>query len=315
MKIVVLDFNTVSYGDVDFSSIERLGEVIYYNKVEEDEIVPLCKGADAVLVNKAEMTRDIISALPDLKYIGAFATGYNNVDIKACNDFNVTCCNAPSYSTNAVAQHAIALMLMSAGSVNEYSESVKRGDWIKSSAFSYYIYPQYEVFDKTFGVFGYGEIGKATAKIADALGMKVIVYSRRREKDCPYEYVEFDELFKRSDFLSLHCPLNEGTKGVINERTLSLMKSSATLINTARGGLIDENALKNALEEGRLRAACLDVIVKEPMSENCPLFNVKNCIITPHVAWASVETRQRLVELVAENLKKFIEGNPQNVIK
>lgn len=314
MKIVILDKNTVSYGDVGFEEIDALGETTYFNRLPHDKVVGACAGAEAVLINKTELTRDVISSLPSLKYIGTFATGYNNVDLAACKEKGVTLCNAPAYSTHAVAQHAIALMLCFAGNTHRYISSVAEGAWISSENFSYYAFPQYEVYGKTFAVIGYGEIGRATAKIAEALGMNVIVSTRTPPKDCPYELVTKAEAFKRADYLSLHCPLNEGTKLMINKDTIALMKGSAVIINTARGGLIDEEALSSALNGGRLRGACLDVLSKEPMAENNPMYKAKNCLITPHVAWLPVETRKRLISTVAQNLKAYIEGRPINVI-
>jgi len=315
MKIVVLDRNTVSYGDINFGEIEALGETTYFDKLPPEKTVECCAGADAVLINKTVITREVISALPTLKYIGAFATGYNNVDIAACAERGVTFCNAPAYSTHAVAQHAISLMLCFAGNTHKYINSVEQGDWIASDSFSYYAFPQYEVFGKTFAVIGFGEIGRATAKIAAALGMKVIVHTRTKPKNCEYEVVPREEAFKRADYLSLHCPLNDGTREIINENTLALMKNSAVIINTARGGLINERDLFSALNGGKIRGACLDVVAIEPMQKDNPLFGAKNCLITPHVAWLPVETRQRLVHTVAENLKAYIAGKPINVIR
>lgn len=314
MKIFILDKDTVSYGDVGFEEIEALGNVTYFNKLPSEEIIERCQGAEAILVNKSAMTEKIISSIPTLKYIGAFATGYNNIDLPACKKYGVTFCNAPAYSTHAVAQHAISLMLSFAGNTHRYIASVKNGDWILSDGFSYYAYPQYEVFEKTFAVIGYGEIGKAAAKIAEALGMRVIVNTRTKPKDCPFEVVSLSTVLKEADYLSLHCPLNKDTAEIINKHSLSLMKKNAVIINTARGGLINENDLAEALKSGALRGACLDVAAKEPMSADNPLYKLDNCIITPHVAWLPVETRERLIHVVADNLKAFINGTPKNVI-
>lgn len=314
MKIFILDKNTVSFGDVNFKEIEELGKVTYFNKLPPEEIIERCRGAEAILVNKSVMSEEIISAIPTLKYIGSFATGYNNIDLAACKKYGVTFCNAPAYSTHAVAQHAISLMLSFAGNTHRYISSVKNGDWILSDSFSYYAYPQYEVYGKTFAVIGYGEIGRAAAKIAEALGMNVIVNTRTVPKNCPYEVVPKEEAFKRADYLSLHCPLTEETKEIVNKKSLSLMKNSAVIINTARGGLINEKDLAEALKDGKIRGACLDVAAKEPMSADNPLYKLNNCIITPHVAWLPVETRERLIHTVADNLKSFINGAPKNVI-
>lgn len=314
IKICLLGKDTICYNDVDFSSIEALGEVTYALPKTEDETVEACKGATAVLVNKTEMTERVISRLPDLKYIGAFATGYNNIDLNACKKYGVRFCNAPDYSMEAVAQHTIALLLAQAGSLPQYIRSVADGDWLKAPNFSYYTYPMYEVYGKTLGIFGFGRIGKRVAEIASVLGMNVLVHGHHPLENSPYEQVSTEELFKRSDYLSLHCPLTEETRGLVNEQTLAWMKPSAVLINTARGPLIDEKALVSALETGRLRGACLDVIEKEPMREDCPLIGVKNVLITPHVAWNAADTRQRLVEQTAQTLKAFLDGNPVNVI-
>ena len=306
---------TVSFNDdISFQDVEALGEVVYVTHETQEELIAACQGAQAVLVNKAQMSEYVISRLPDLKYIGVFATGYNNVDIAACKKYGVTCCNAPDYSTNAVAQHAIGLLLSQAGSLPQYFASVEKGDWLKSKGFCYYAYPMHEVYGKTLGILGYGNIGKKVAKIADALGMKVVFHNRSKVENAPFEQVELSELFTRSDYLTLHCPLTERTEKIINEKTLSLMKNTAVLINTARGGLIDEIALAHALNCGKIAGACLDVLAQEPMREDCPLKNVQNCLITPHAAWLPQETRQTLEVLVAENLKNFLAGKPQNVV-
>lgn len=307
--------DTVSYGnDISFKDVEALGETIFSDAKTPDEVIKSCRGATAVLVNKTEMSEYVISRLPDLKYIGAFATGYNNIDLAACKKHGVTFCNAPDYSTSAVAQHTIGLLLSAAGALPQYIDSVKRGDWVKSTGFSYYAYPMHEVNGKTLGIFGFGNIGNRVAKIADALGMNVIFCNRSSKPNAPYEQVSADELFVRSDYVSLHCPLTKETEKTINERTLALMKSTAVLINTARGGLTDEFALAKALNEGKIAGACLDVLTKEPMDENNPLRNAKHCLITPHAAWLPQETRQALEVLVAENLKSFLDGRPKNVI-
>lgn len=306
--------DTVSYNDISFSDIEALGEVSYACPRTQEETVAACKGAQAVLVNKTEMTEYVLSQLPDLQYIGAFATGYNNIDLAACKKYGVTFCNAPDYSTQAVAQHTIALLLAATGSLPQYIRSVERGDWLKKPNFCYYTYPMYEVYGKTLGIYGFGHIGRAVAKVAAALGMKILFHTRSRVENTPYEQVSEEELFKRSDYLTLHCPLNERTKEIVNEKTISLMKETAVIINTARGGLIDEKALAHALNNGKLRGACLDVIAKEPMREDCPLRKMQNCLITPHVAWAPQDTRQRLEKQVADTLKAFLAGTPVNVI-
>lgn len=314
MKIVSVDMCTLSAGDIDFSPLEKLGEVTYYDTLTPGGLKKAAAGAEALLVNKAIVDAELVSACPNLKFVGTYATGYNNVDLSACSKRDITVCNVPGYSTHAVAQHVFAMLLMLCGSVDKYSASVCKGDWKRAKTFSYMPWQTVEVYGKTFGVYGYGNIGRAVARIAEALGMNVIVCTRTPPKDCPYELVTADQIFARSDFLSLHCPLTEQTNGIVNARTLSLMKKEAILINTARGGLVDEEALAAALNSGALGGACLDVLASEPMKKDCPLFRAKHTVITPHIAWVPRETRQHLVNAVADNLKCFISGHPVNVV-
>lgn len=313
MKIVVLERDSVTKGDIDYSELERVAEIKYYGAVESDRVAETIADAEGVIVNKTLITDEIMEKCPCLKYVGTFATGYNNIDVECATKRGVTVCNVPAYSTEGVAQLAIAFMLYGATSLGKYFDSVARGDWKRCKTFCYYPYDITEVAGKTMGVYGFGSIGKRVAEIAKALGMEVLVYSRTK-KECGFEQVERDELFRRSDFLSLHVPLSSATRGLINEQTLALMKPSAVLINTARGGLIDELALANALRSGQIKASFHDVINDEPMREDCPLFGLDNCFITPHVAWAAVETRQRLVNIAAKNVECFIAGTPQNVV-
>lgn len=314
MKITVLDFCTVTKdGDVDLKRLERLGEVAYDNLVTEEEILEKYSESEVFLINKAKMTEKVIAACKKLKYIGTFATGYNNVDTDACKRHGVTLCNAPAYSTNAVAQHTFALLLNCMENTDRYIASVAQGDWVKSKSFSYFAYPMEELYGKTMGIVGYGNIGKAVAQIASAFGMKVLV-STRTQRPCPYPLTDFTDLLQKSDVLSLHCPLTKDNETMINAAALSQMKKSAYLINTARGGLVDEEALARALNEGIIAGAGLDVMTDEPMKADNPLLFAKNCRITPHVAWAPLETRRRLFEIVLDNLKSFYEGTPKNVI-
>lgn len=313
-KIVAVDRCTVSAGDIDFSRIEALGETKFYDLLTPDELIAAAKDADALLVNKAEVTRRLVSECANLKYVGTFSTGYNNIDIPALEERGIVLCNVPDYSTNAVCQHVFALLLMFEGNTAKYAASVAAGDWVKSKAFCYLPWQMSEVFGKTFGVYGYGNIGKAVARVAEAFGMNVIVHTRTVPQNCPYPLVDGDEIFRRSDYLSFHCPLNSQTAGIVNARTLALMKPSAVIINTARGGLIDERALASALNEGRIKGACLDVLTREPMEDGNPLLNARNCIMTPHIAWGPKETRARLVDIVADNIAAFLSGNPRNEI-
>ncbi len=314
MKITVTERNSVSINDIDFSELESEAEVTYYDAVAQDELALAIGDADGVIVNKCVITDEIMEACPSLKYIGTFATGYNNIDIEAASRRGITVCNVPGYSTDAVAQQTLAFILNAASSVSDYIASVARGDWKNSYNFCYYPYFISELKGKTVGVFGYGAIGKAVARLCEAFGMRVLVHARTKKQDCAYPQVSATELFKESDYLTFHCPLTTQTKGIINEETLALMKEEAVIINTARGGLVNEEALVKALNNGKIRAYYADVLTSEPMKRDCLLFGVKNCYLTPHVAWAGRETRKRLVEIVVENLRAYKKGKPQNKV-
>ena len=313
MKLVILDKCTVTNGDVDLSPLEAYGETEYYDLLPKEEIKKVLADADAVICNKAKIDREIIEA-SSLKFIGVFATGYNNIDTVAAREKGIVVCNVPGYSTDSVAQLTFSLILELAGNASAYARSVAAGDWKRSKQFSYFFAPITELKGKTLGIFGLGTIGQAVAKIALAFGMKVIAYSRTPKNLDGITDVDKETLFKESDFLSFHCPLNAESALAVNAESLAMMKPSAFLINTARGGIVDEPALAEALEKGVIAGAALDVLTEEPMAEDCVLFGAKNCIITPHVAWAAYETRVRLVALVAKNLEAFIGGKPINVV-
>ena len=313
MKIVVLEKDSVTKGDIDYSPLNTVADITYYGIIEPSDVAKTIGDAEGVIVNKTLITKEIMDSCKNLKYIGTFATGYNNIDVVSAKERGITVCNVPAYSTEGVAQSTIAFILYTATSLGKYISSVNEGDWKKCTSFCYYPYDISEVSGKTLGIIGFGTIGKRVAEIATALGMKVIINSRTK-KDCDYEWVEREELLRRSDWVSLHLPLMPGSENMINEKTLSLMKKSAVLVNTARGGLIDEDALASALKNGVIRASCHDVVKVEPMAQDCPLFGIENCYITPHVAWAGSETRQRLVNICAKNIECFISGNPQNVV-
>lgn len=314
MKITVLDRNTVTNEDISFVAIEALGEVAYYDVLPPEGIPQAIEDADAVICNKANLSREIISSAKRLKYIGLFATGYNNIDTEAAKERGIVVCNAPGYSTEAVAQLTFSMILALAGSFCDYTASTRAGGWIKSDTFSYFPFPLTELKDKTLGIFGYGSIGRQVAKIGRAFNMNVIVYTRTPSKCTDAENVSMEELFSRSDYLTLHAPLTPETTKIINRDTLALMKKSAYIINTSRGGAVDEEALADALNRGEIAGAGLDVLTVEPMLADNPLRSAKNCLITPHIAWAPVETRMRLIEIVAENIKAFINGAPVNVV-
>ena len=314
MDIAVLDKQTLTCeGDVDFSPIEKLGNVRWLRIRSEDDIIRGARGCTAVLCNKILITRRVLESLPEVKYVGVFATGYNNVDLKAARELGVTVTNVPGYSGAAVAQHVMALILHFYSKADVYDRAVRAGEWEAQDCFSYFPYSMHEVCGKTLGIFGFGDIGKRVAKAAAALDMKVLVHTRTLPENCPYELVGKKELFSRSDVLTLHCPLTEQTEKLINKDTLALMKRDAILINTARGGLVDEDALYDALTGGRIKAAALDVLGQEPPRAN-RLIGLDNCVITPHVAWAPAETRNRLVSLAAKNLAAYMCGMPVNTI-
>ncbi|MBR6101604.1 MAG: D-2-hydroxyacid dehydrogenase [Ruminococcus sp.] len=316
MKIVILDAETVTRNDVSLEGITSQGEATVYGFTPNDMIAERIGDADAVICNKCLITREVFEACPDLKYVGLFATGYNNVDVKAAHDHGAVVCNVPSYSTNAVAQHTFAFILDRYNKVSEYSATVDRGDWVNYKLFTYFGIPTFELAGKTIGIVGYGSIGRQTAAIARAFNMKVVTCTRTPEKvEDGTPCLPLEELLRVSDVVTLHCPLTADNEKMINARTLSLMKRDALLINTARGGLIDEQALTEALNSGAIGGACIDVLTLEPMREDCPLRKAKNITITPHIAWAPKETRIRLLEKVAENLRAWAAGSPINAVE
>lgn len=314
MKIVILDKKTVTEGDISLKAIEDLGEVISYDITEKEDIVKNIGDAEIALCNKVSFDADVIDQCKNLKYIGIFATGYNNINLEAARDKGIIVCNAPSYSTDAVAQHTFAFILHFMNKVAQYNQSVNEDRWINSKTFSYFPYPISEVAGKILGIAGYGSIGQKVAEIARAFGMKIIVYTRTK-KDVPgIEFVNEEDLFKNSDILTIHCPLTEETRNFVNKERIELMKRDAILINTARGPIINEQDLADALNNERIAGAGLDVLSREPMREDNPLKSAKNCVITPHIGWAPIQARERLIGIVADNIKHFIDGNPMNVV-
>lgn len=312
-KIIILEKNSVTpSGDICLEKITNLGISNIYDSVPDGNLEDIVKDAEAVICSKAKFTKEVIAKCPNLKYIGLWATGYDNIDIVAAAENGITVSNVPGYSTNSVAQHTFTLILNLASNAIKYDKSVHDGDWKKAQIFTYLDYPIMEIANKKLGILGYGAIGKAVAEIGVAFGMQPIIHTRTAPKSCPYPVVDLEELLSTSDFLTLHCPLTDKTRKIINKSTLSKMKKTAYIINTSRGATIDENALADALFAGTIAGAGIDVLDKEPMREDNPLFNAPNCIITPHVAWASFEARQRLVTIVYENLKNYIDGTPIN---
>ncbi len=314
MKVVILDAKTLTNDDIDFSVFDEFGEVTIYDYTKYNQIAERIKDAEIILCNKSIMNRMTLKDAKNVKYIGLFATGYNNVDIEYTNERNITVCNAGSYSTNAVAQHVFALILEHYNKVGEYNKFVKDGGWIHSEKFSPFK-PMKEMDGRTLGIVGYGSIGKKVAKIAQAFDMKVLAYNRSPKKDESVRFVEMDELLEKSDIVSIHCPLNRDSEKMCNKDFFSKMKDGALFINTSRGGVVDEQALIDAVKSKKISGAGLDVVAVEPMEKHEEILDIDNIIITPHSAWAPVETRTRLVEIVKNNIKKWVAGAPVNVIK
>ena len=315
MKIAVLDWYTVNIsGDIPTTQLEELGEVKIIPLTKPEETAANIGDADIVLCNKVLITKEVMDACPNIKYVGLFATGFNNVDIAYAAEKGITVCNAGQYSTNAVAQQTFAYILDRFSRVRDYDTAVKNGEWERSPAFSYFPVPTSELAGKTLAIVGYGSIGRKVAEIGSAFGMNIVISTRTQPKDCPYEVTDLLTAAEKADVITFHCPLTEQTAGIINEEFLSHMKPSAMLINTSRGGVVNEADLAAALSSGKIAAAYLDVLVKEPMSPDTPLKGAKNCVITPHTAWAPLETRQRLVDIVCENIRAWQSGKPQNKV-
>lgn len=319
MKIVILDGYTENPGDLSWAGFEALGSVTVYDRTpfadRTEEIVRRAKGAQIVITNKTPLSAETLAALaPELRYIGVLATGYNVVDVAAAREQGVPVCNIPTYGTTAVAQFAMALLLELCHHVGAHSDSVRQGDWSRCPDFCYWNAPLIELAGKTFGVVGYGRIGKAAAKLAAAFGMRVIAYDVFASGDDTARMVTLDELYAESDVISLHCPLFAGTQGMINRDSIAKMKDGVLLINTSRGPLVVEEDLAAALAAGKVAGAGLDVLSVEPARADNPLLAQKNCLITPHIAWAPKESRQRLMDIAVENLRAFLNGAPQNVV-
>lgn len=313
MKIVILDGFLVARGDLDFSPLGALGEVAYYGDTAPEEAIARLQGAQAAFCNRAPITREVIAACPELRFIGTTGTGVNMVDLAAAKERGIPVCNVPGYSTDAVAQMAMALLLNIACSVSPLSAYLHAGHWQQAEDRQIAGARLFELSGKTLGILGFGAIGQKTAQLAAAFGMPVLYYQRHPLPGRQESYRPLDQLFAQSDVLSLHCPLTEQTRGIINAQTLRQMKPGAVLINTARGALIDSAAVARALDSGQLYAAGLDVLDEEPPRPGHPLIGHPRCVLTPHVAWSPTETRRRLIAACAENLRAFLAGKPQNV--
>ena len=319
MKIVVLDGHTLNPGDLLWDALKSLGECKIFERtslMDESEIISRIGDAEIVITNKTPLTKQIFDAC-NIRYVGVLATGYNIVDISAAREKNIVVTNVPDYSTQAVAQFAFAHLLEICNRVGEHNQAVHAGRWENSADFCFWDHPLIELAEKTLGIIGFGRIGQTTAKIAQAFGMKVIAFDPHREigtkfADC--SFVSLDELFKTSDVIALHCILNSSTQGIICRENIAKMKDGVIILNNGRGGLIVEQDLRDALDTGKIYAAGVDVVSSEPIKSENPLLGAKNCFITPHISWASKESRVRLMKIAVENVKSFIAGNPVNVV-
>ncbi len=319
MKIVVLDGYTLNPGDLSWRDVEKFGELTVYDRTEKetDAIIKAIDTAEIIFTNKTPLTEEVLRQAPSVKYIGVLATGYNVVDTIAAKELGITVTNIPTYGTTAVAQFTFALILELCHHVGDHSQAVKNGEWSKCPDFCFWNTPLIELAGKTMGIIGFGRIGQATAKVAMAFGLNILYHDVNKisELDATNcQYTDLDNLFANSDIVSLHCPLFESTKGIINKENIAKMKDGAMVINTSRGPLVVEKDLADALNSGKLAGAALDVVSTEPIDSGNELLKAKNCLITPHIAWAPKESRSRLMNTAVENLNAFLKGTPQNVV-
>lgn len=317
MKIVVLDGYTENPGDLSWDSLKALGEVTVYDRTSAEQAAERIGDAQAVILNKVPITRQVLDACPQIQYIGVLATGYNVVDVEAAREKGIVVTNIPTYGTDAVGQFAIALLLEICHHIGHHDQAVKDGKWENCSDWCFWDYPLIELSGKTMGIIGYGRIGQTTGRIAQALGMKVLANDDYKNPALEGEncrYADLDEVLSQSDVIALHCPLFPSTEGIINRNTIAKMKDGVIIINNSRGPLIVEQDLADALNYGKVYAAGLDVVSTEPIRGNNPLLKAKNCLITPHISWAPRESRQRLMDIAVNNLKAFIQGKPVNVV-
>lgn len=319
MKIVVLDGYTLNPGDLSWDGIKEFGELSVYDRTDftPENVIKTIDDAEIIFTNKTPLPKTVLENAPTVKYIGVLATGYNVVDTVAAKELGIKVTNIPTYGTTAVAQFTFALLLEMCHHVGAHSDAVKKGDWTKSQDFCFWNYPLIELAGKTMGLIGFGRIGQATAKVAQALGLNILAYDSNENAALVSDtckYVSLDELLTNSDIISLHCPLFESTKGIINKDTIVKMKDGVMIINTSRGALVVERDLCDALNSGKVAGAAVDVVSAEPIAVNNPLLKAKNCIITPHIAWAPKESRTRLMSTTVKNLAAFLSGSPINVV-
>ena len=314
MNIVILDGETVILNDYNYDNLNQFGSVTYYKNTSTDLIIERAKVADILVINKIQITAEVIDNCPNLRLIATLSTGYNVVDIDHAKRKNISVCNIPAYSSMSVAQHTIALLLEATNNVGIHSKSVHAGEWIDRDNFCYTLTPQIELSGKTIGLIGYGSIGKIVATICTALGMKVLANTRSMTPDPLVEICGFNDVLSRSEIISLHCPLNAKNTHIINSDSIRLMNDNVIIINTSRGGLIDEESVYSALSSGKILAYCADVLEVEPQSKSCNLTTQNNAIITPHIAWASSEARGRLLDILEQNIHGFLSGNIINKV-
>lgn len=314
MKLVILDGYTLNPGDLSFDKLKEFADITIYDRTPPELVIERIGDAELILTNKTIISKEVLEST-NLKYIGILATGFNVVELDIAKVKGIVVSNVPAYSTDAVAQFTFALLLEMCHHVGAHSDGVQAGDWVNSKDFCYWNYPLIELKGKTIGLIGFGQIGQATAKLATAFGLNVLFYNRSK-KDAPQncKQVELDYLLNNADIVSIHCPLTEQTRELINKDTIAKMKDGVFLINTSRGPLLNENDVANALISGKIAYAAVDVISVEPMQETNPLLEIPNCIITPHIAWAATETRQRMMDITVENVKQFLNNTPQNVV-
>lgn len=316
MKIVILEGNAVNPGDLSWEVLNQFGQVTVYERTAPSEAAARIGDAEIVLINKTPITAELLDACPSVRLICVQATGYNVVDCQAAKERNVLVCNVPDYGTNAVAQFTFSLLLELCNRVGHHDQTVHEGKWCDCPSFCYWDTPQMELYGKTLGIVGFGRIGRAVGKIANAFGMNVLAYNRSRcpEGEAIGQYVDLDTLLTSSDIISLHCPLTQDTVGMINKGTIAKMKDGAILLNTARGPLLNEQDVTDALRSGKLRGAAMDVVSQEPMARTNPLLTAPSCIITPHMAWTPIEARQRIIDCTVSSIRGFLSGTPVNTV-
>lgn len=313
-KIVITDGKTIAKDISFFKPLEEIGDLTVYELSTDEEIKQRITDCDIILCNKNHFNESNLKYAKNLKYIGLFATGFNNIDIGYCNLRNIIVCNAGSYSTDAVAQHTFALILNHFSKVREYANFCDEGGWQKSDVFSPFIYDMNEISGKTIGIVGYGHIGRKVGELAKAFGMKVLANARTKRCEKDVQFVDLETLVRNSDVVTVHCPLNEQSNKMFNKETFKMFKKNAYFVNTARGGVMDEDALANALNNGDIAGAAIDCLTVEPMGKDCALIGAKNLTLTPHVAWAMEETRDRLLGIVCDNIRNYLNNTPKNVV-